>query len=621
MCGIAGILTSSEFEIKTSLVKMSEAIAHRGPDSNGFYIDNHIGLAHRRLSIIDLSVNANQPMHSYDDRFIIVYNGEIYNFLELKKELNDYPFVSKSDTEVIIASFLKWGINCFEKFNGMFAFGLWDKYDKLLYLVRDRNGIKPLYYSFNNEQLLFSSEMRSIIASGKISKELNKSAILEYIQYQTVHFPNTLINDINTVEAGHYLKIRVDKILHLDSIKYTNVCEYSDTDVSNKTYKEIKRDIFQLLLKSVEQKMIADVPIGAFLSGGIDSSIIVGLMSQIYGSAVNTFNVNFDESEYSESRYARIISNKFKTNHNEICLTPNDFLESLPYALSAIDHPSGDGPNTWIVSKEVQKKGIKVAFSGLGGDELFAGYAHFKRAMLYKKYSILSQTPIQVKNIFAYLIRKAKPSISVHKLIETLNKKNWDFQNTYPINRRMFLDTELSKLLYLDITKDRVKEICESIPLSCNHILSQITVAEFNTYMQHVLLRDTDQMTMSIPIEGRLPFLDNNLISYVLSIPDKYKNPITPKKLLVESVGDLIPLEIINRPKMGFVFPWDKWIKNELYDFCEYHISYLCDMDFIQSETLRKYWKNFLMGYSSISWSRIWCLVVLSYWMKKYDVQ
>ncbi|KAA6351946.1 Asparagine synthetase (glutamine-hydrolyzing) 1 [termite gut metagenome] len=383
MCGISGIITSDIQDIKEPLLLMSEAIAHRGPDSDGIYITESVGLAHRRLSIVDLSANANQPMYSYDKRFVLVYNGEIYNFLELKKELNDYPYQSQSDTEIIIAAFLKWGTDSFSKFNGMFAFGLWDTVEKIFYLVRDRNGIKPVYYAKNKNQFLFSSEVRSLLASRLIPKKLSKNGILEYFQYQTVHAPNTLIEGVSLLEAGHFLRVKMKPELQVENMIYSSFTDSFKKDVNRKSDKEIKHDIYHLLQRSVERRLIADVPIGAFLSGGIDSSILVGLMAQFTNEPVNTFNVNFDESEFSEAHYAQLIARKFKTNHTEIRLRPEDFLSSLPDALAAIDHPSGDGPNTWIVSREVRNRGIKVAFSGLGGDELFAGYAHFKRAIIY----------------------------------------------------------------------------------------------------------------------------------------------------------------------------------------------------------------------------------------------
>jgi asparagine synthase (glutamine-hydrolysing) len=620
MCGIAGIITFDIQEIKESLLRMSASIAHRGPDSDGIYITEHIGLAHRRLSILDLSTNANQPMYSADGRYVLVYNGEIYNFLELKKELIDYPFQTKSDTEIILAAFIKWGTDSFKKFNGMFAFGLWDTVEKTFYLVRDRNGIKPVYYVQNQNRLLFASEVRALLSSGLTPPELNKTGILEYFQYQTVQAPDTLIEGVKLLEAGHYLCVKLTPSFQVETKIYHSFYNSIGTDINKKDYATVKQDIYRLLLKSMEQKMIADVPTGVFLSGGIDSSIIVGLMAQLTDEPVNTFNVNFDERDYSEAYYARLIAKKFKANHTEIRLQPNDFLNSLPNALAAIDHPSGDGPNTWIVSREVRKHGIKVAFSGLGGDELFAGYAHFKRTLIYNKYAGFAKIPSFLKYPASYFLKKIKPSISTNKFTEVFNKKSWDLSHTYPIGRRMFLDDELSVLLNLDTAQDRVAEICASIPLHKELLLSQITLAELDTYMQHVLLRDTDQMAMAIPIEGRLPFLDNDLIDYVLNIPDTVKNPVTPKKLLVDSVGDLLPSEIVDRPKMGFVLPWDVWMKTDLYDFCNGHISGLCEREFVNADRLQQLWKQFLSGSKTISWSRMWYLIVLNYWLERYGI-
>ncbi len=620
MCGIAGIVTVDHRDLKAPLERMSEAIAHRGPDHSGMYTGQQVGLAHRRLSIVDLSAHANQPMYSPDGRYILVYNGEVYNFRELKSELGDYPYQTKSDTEVIIAAFMKWGANSFTRFNGMFAFGLWDTVENTLYLVRDKSGIKPVYYAQGKDYFLFSSEVRSLLASGSVPRKLDNEGVLEYFQYQTVHAPRTLVEGVRMLEAGYYLKIKTTPALSVENICYGSFRDIVGTNIIRKDEKEIRQDIYHLLQKSVERRMIADVPMGAFLSGGIDSSVLVGLMAQLSNEPVNTFNVNFDESEYSEARYAEMIARKFNTRHTEIRLQPKDFLASLPDALAAIDHPSGDGPNTWIVSREVRKRGIKVAFSGLGGDELFAGYAHFKRALVYDKYAAWAKMPQWLKGSVGDALKKMKPSVSTNKFAEILKMKSWDLSHTYPIGRRMFLDAELSGLLNLNVDHDRVAAICADIPKHKELVLSQVTLAEFDTYMQHVLLRDTDQMAMAIPIEGRLPFLDNDLIEYVLNIPDTVKNPITPKKLLVESMGDLLPPEIVNRPKMGFVLPWNVWMRNELLDFCQHHIAGLSHRNFIKADRLLKYWQQFLAGDKTITWSRIWYLVVLEYWLERYEI-
>jgi len=578
-----------------------------------------ITTAHRQLSFWNLSTKTNPPLFSADKRYGLVYCGTIYNAPDLKKELTGYPFLMQSDSEVVLASFLKWGIQCFAKLNGMFAFGLWDTIENVLYLVRDQSGIKPVYYTVDDHRILFASEVRAILASGRIDRKLNPDGILEYFQYQTVHTPHTLINGINLLEAGWYLKIKADT-QSIERIKYADFADAVGNDINKKPYDQIKNDVYHLLLKSVERQMVADIPTGVFLSGGIDSSIIAGLLSQLSNSPVNTFTVNFDESDFSEAKYARVIAKKFNANHQEILLKPSDFLNALPDALTAIDHPSGDGPNTWIVSREVAKHGIKVAFSGLGGDELFAGYAHFKRALMYNKYGYLAKFPYVIKYPCGYLLKKIKPSIATNKLVEVWMQNEWDLKNSYPIGRRMFLDNELSQLLTLDVKKDRVKEICSSIAFHKNQVLSQVTLAEFNTYMQHVLLRDIGQMTATIPIEGRLPFLDRDLITYVLTIPDTMKYPLTPKKLLVDSVGDLLPEEIMHRPKMGFVLPWNVWLKKDLYSFCDTLLANLCNRYFIKADYLRQLWQQFLTGNKTISWSRIWYLVVLEYWLEKYEI-
>lgn len=406
MCGIAGIVaqTKETALYEPAIRKMTDAIAHRGPDAEGIWNDDHCFLGHRRLSIIDLSEAGRQPFFSPDGRYIMVYNGELYNYREIKLELQrvqqgsaslPYIFKTNTDTEVILAAYIRWGLDCLQRFNGMFAFAIWDKQEQKLVVVRDRMGIKPLYYQYKNGTLLFASEIRALIKSGLIERKLNPEALAEYVQYATVHAPNTILKDVNMLLPGHILEYNQGE---LTTKRYWNINNYTKTK-QELSYKDTCRGVNQLLTSAVERRLIADVPFGAFLSGGIDSSAIVGLMSKVSSEKVRTFNVSFDESEFSEAVYARKIASKFNTEHHEIKLTPNDFLKQLPEALAAIDHPSGDGPNSYIVSKATRNAGITMALSGLGGDELFAGYDIFKRFYDLEKKAWLNIVPGFIRGV------------------------------------------------------------------------------------------------------------------------------------------------------------------------------------------------------------------------------
>lgn len=629
MCGIAGIISKDlKPELyRTSVQKMTDAIAHRGPDSQGIWNDDHCFLGHRRLSIIDLSEAGNQPFFSQDGRYVMVYNGELYNYKEIKLELQraqhgsgqlPYIFKTNTDTEVILASYLRWGTECLHRFNGMFAFALWDKLEQKLLIVRDRLGVKPIYYQFKNNCLLFASEIRALIKSELIDKKLNSNSVAEYLQYATVHAPNTILKDVSMLLPGHFMEWKAGELKHF---QYWNITNYVKPG-QDLSYEETCRKVNELLTASVERRLISDVPFGAFLSGGIDSSIVVGLMSKVSSEKVRTFNVSFDESEFSEAIYARKIAEKFNTEHHEIKLTPDDFLKQLPEALNMIDHPSGDGPNSYIVSKATKNAGITMALSGLGGDELFAGYDIFKRFYELEKKSWLNILPGFSRNIAGKAFAIKKNSVQGDKTAEILSLDKIDGFNAYPVNRKLFNQKDYKALLKEHYNPDNyIKTILKNQLADKEHVLSRVSLFEMQTYMQNVLLRDTDQMSMAVALEVREPFLDYKLVEFALGIKDAYKYPHTPKKLLVDAMGDILPDDIVNRPKMGFVLPWKDWLKNELRDFCEKNIVEFSKRDFLNREAVLLIWNRFLSNDPRITWARVWHMVVLNNWMNTNQIE
>ncbi len=628
MCGINILLgVQNQQQASSIIAAMNNCMAHRGPDNDGIYTDTNVALGHRRLSIIDLSAAGNQPMSGAEGRYQIVYNGEFYNYREVKKQLladaNPYSFQFASDTEVILAAYHKWGIDCLKHINGMFAFAIWDKLKKEIFIARDRLGIKPLYYSEQNGLAVFSSEIRSILASNLVPRKLNKSGLVDYLRYQTVHAPQTIIEGVNMLLPGTYALIKTDQKISIEEKKYWTLSANQEQEIAKKTYTQICDDVYDLLFKSVERRLIADVPFGAFLSGGIDSSAIVGLMSKAASKTVKTFTVTFDESEFSEAKYAQLIANKFKTDHHEIRLTSDYFMSELPAALKATDHPSGDGPNTFIVSKVTKKEGITMALSGLGGDELFAGYAIFNRSLKLNTYSWIGNLPSFTKKIPAAVLKKMKPGVSSDKIAELLSLPDFDFETTYPLSRQVLLEVKLKTLLASsDLPFNAVSEILEKLNLQkFSSLLSKVSAAEMSTYMQNVLLRDSDQMSMASALEVRVPFLDYHLVEYVLSVPDKFKYPVTPKKLLTDALGDLLPTEIIDRPKMGFTLPWKHWMKNDMKQFCEQRIISLSERTVFNKLEIQNLWKDFLSENQRVTWSRIWYLVVLEDWLIQNNIE
>jgi asparagine synthase (glutamine-hydrolysing) len=627
MCGITGIVgnTINSSVYQTAIQKMTDAIAHRGPNSQGLWNDEHCFFGHRRLSIIDLSEAGNQPFISQDGRYILIYNGELYNYKDLKFELQraehgskniPYIFKTNTDTEVILASYLRWGNNCMKRFNGMFAFAIWDTVEQKLLIARDRLGVKPLYYQYKNNTLIFASEIRALIYSGIVDKKINQSAVAEYIQYATVHAPNTILQDVKVLMPGNFLELHQD---NLTISQYWNINDYAKSK-QDLSYKETCAKVNELLTASVERRLIADVPFGAFLSGGIDSSAIVGLMSKVSSDKIQTFNVSFDEGEFSEAKYAKQISQKFNTQHHEIKLTPTDFLNQLPEALAAIDHPSGDGPNSYIVSKATKQAGITMALSGLGGDELFAGYDIFKRFYELEKKAWLNIIP--AKGLVGKFISAKKKSVQGDKTSEILALNSINGYQAYPINRKLFNQPDYQSLLknkYND--SNFIFNVIKNSTTDKQHILSRVSLYEIETYMQNVLLRDADQMSMAVALEVRVPFLDYQLVEFALGVKDEYKFPHTPKKLLIDSLGDLLPNEIVNRPKMGFTLPWKDWLKGDLREFCEDNIIQFSKRSFVNREAVLIIWNRFLNNDPKITWSRIWHLVVLNNWINTHHIE
>ncbi|MCC6287129.1 MAG: asparagine synthase (glutamine-hydrolyzing) [Chitinophagaceae bacterium] len=621
MCGIAGILyfKASSSHSPDSIVKMTNALSHRGPDADGFFVENEISLGHRRLSIIDLSIAANQPFIDHSGRYIMVYNGEMYNYQEVRAKLKDYPFKTSGDTETLIAAYAQWGIKCIEQFKGMFAFAIWDRQEKELCIVRDRMGVKPLYYYVDDEKLLFASEVRSILASGLVDRKISKEGLFEYFSYQSVSYPLTIIEGIKQLEAGSYFTIKNGATTKKNYWSITN----KKNNFEYPSKKVVQNNISDLLIKSVQRRLVSDVPVGAFLSGGIDSSVVVGLMATACNVQPATFNISFSEKEYDESAYAEIVAKKFNTNHTKIKLSPTVMLDELENALSAMDTPSGDGINTFVVSKAIRNAGIKVALSGIGGDELFAGYPIFNQFQkLHAKKGMWKNTGL-IRKIAAALMPAKQFSNKKYRMQQLLNCSSPEIEEIYPVLRQILSSKLIHELLNIpQINTTALQDKLLSVKSDLHHlpVLSQVSAAEYLGYTQHTLLKDTDQMSMAVALEAREPFFDTDLVEYVLGIPDQFKQPVYSKSLLVESVKPLLPDEIVFRKKQGFVFPWELWMKKELRSFCETRINKMSERAYFKPSMLKLYWQRFLNNDPAIRWADIWLFVVLEYWLEKNGV-
>lgn len=638
MCGIAGIVglkATTHFAKEADPVaivrRMNKAIAHRGPDADGVWQGSDVVLGHRRLSIIDLSAASNQPMTTPDGRYTVVFNGEIYNYRDLRKQLGDVAWRSGGDGEVLLHAWARWGADCLPKLEGMFAFAMWDEQEKELCLVRDRLGIKPLNYSVFicpdgvGSGLAFASEVRALFASGSLAPELDSIALADYLRYGTVHAPWTILDGVRMLMPGHLLRFNGRDGMR-EEAEWWSPVQAARQDAQSLPYEAVTKEIRSLLTKAVEKRLVADVPFGAFLSGGIDSSAVVGLMAECSSAPVHTFNVSFDEGEFSEARYAQLIAKRFTTRHTEIKLKPTDMLRYLPDALAAMDHPSMDGPNTWVVSKVTKEAGITMALSGLGGDEVFAGYDVFKRSVELQRKAWLMAMPKALRKMAGSVLKKARPGAASTKAAELLALSNWSLKNTYPLSRLAFTDTELRALLRSEVPSINVVRLQAEVLLEggyCNALplLSRVSLLEMSTYMQNVLLRDTDQMSMAHALEVRVPFLDHELVSFVLGVGDAFKYPHTPKQLLTDSLSDLLPREIIDRPKMGFTLPWAQWMRNELKTFCADRLTSLAARDQFNGTGVKDLWHRFLANDPRVTWGRVWMLVVLEDWLQRNGVK
>ncbi len=614
MCGIAGIVgLVNSAEAGRLARRMTGRLAHRGPDADGFFTDAGIALGHRRLAIIDLSENANQPQIDGSGRYVIILNGEIYNFRDVKRSIPDYQFLTNSDTETVVAAYAAYGPDCLSLLNGMFALAIWDKVERSLFIARDRLGVKPLYYAVtNNGAFLFASEIRSILESGLVAKKISRDGLYDYLMYQSVYAPRTIVDGITQLGAGEYAIVKDGEISRHSYWQLENA--KADAEFDDEA--EVKDRVRTLLLESAERRLVSDVRVGAFLSGGIDSSAVVGLMSEVSDQPVDTFSVVFDDGRFDESKYSDLISKRFDTRHTRIQLTPNDLLSSLPEAIRSIDSPSGDGINTYVVSKAVRNAGIKVALSGLGGDELFAGYPNFLRWFKAKN-GLLSKLPRSVRSAGGKILAQSSNS-RYRRAADLLDQPAIELANIYPLFRQVmsqqdaneYCPTAMNLPTTIKAILEKKADKIEDFPL-----LSQFTIAELLGYTQSVLLKDTDQFSMASALEVREPFFDYKLVEYVLRIPDKIKYPRYPKSLLVDALAPMLPDEIVHRTKMGFAFPWAEWMRNELSPFCAERIRSLGQRDLLDPLVLNRRWSDFLSGRNGVAWSQIWHLVVLSDWL------
>ncbi|ACK73854.1 asparagine synthase (glutamine-hydrolyzing) (plasmid) [Gloeothece citriformis PCC 7424] len=625
MCGIAGIYNYSESfsldEIRKNICQMTDALTHRGPDDHGVWCQENIALGHRRLSILDLSPLGGQPMFSNDRNIVTVFNGEIYNFQELKRELEkDYSFQSQTDTEVIIAAYKKWGEACVEKFSGMFAFALWDISKNSLFLARDHLGIKPLYYYQTNGLLLFASEIRSLLATSLIKRSIDPISLKLLLSYQTVPAPRSILQDVQILLPGNALIIKNGQVKQWCYWKPNHY-------VINKPIidyeKSIQIQVAERLQTAVKNHLVSDVPLGVFLSGGIDSSTLVGLARQASLEDIHTVSIIFDEPEYNELSYISQVAERFQTQHTNVHLSSTDLLKQLPKFLEDLDRPTGDGVNSYVVSQAARDVGLTVVLSGTGGDELFGGYPSFSRIAKFRQWFFLQRLlPKWLRKQSAYTAQFLSVPINLYKLFAFLGTDG-SIAELHPITREVFNNYQINQLLSDGLRENfYINELrnAYSQNMAQEDIFNQISYAELITYLRDLLLIDIDQTSMAHGLEVRVPFLDKNFVEFVLGLPGYLKaQGNSPKSLLTCSFPHLLPSQIQKRNKQGFTLPFEIWMKGSLKHFCEERLAELNQLNFSQDKVWQ-FWKKFQQGDKSLSWSRLWLLVVLSDWCNRHKI-
>ena len=627
MCGIVGILARGASVSPEVLEKATRSLAHRGPDDSGTIIFRQelpepveVGLGNRRLAILDLSPLGHQPMQDPVTGNWIVFNGEIYNFRQIRAELEreDVSFAGNSDTEVLLKAYGRWGERCLDRVRGMFAFAVWNAREQQMFLARDALGIKPLYYCVAEKHFLFASELRTLLGTGLVSGGLDTAGLLNYLAFGSPCDPNTLIQGIRALLPGHCLTWRNGQV---ELKKYWELASQSlQTDSGSEQSGElVVKNIRNVLLESIRLHTVSDVPIGVFLSGGIDSSSIVALLTEA-GVRPQTFSLVFREVTYSESEHSREIARHYGTEHHEICVSQQDALDALPGALRAMDQPTVDGVNTYIISQAAHAAGLKVALSGLGGDEMFAGYSTFRMAPRVEWAAELwCHTPAGLRYGFARILDSFSNSDQNRKLHALVSEPKKIIHPCF-LSRMLFTPDQVSRLVGAadGDAEDRAYVPFRAMLEDARRLdpLNRVSYLEMRGYMLNTLLRDADVMSMAHSLEIRVPFVDRRLASYLQSVPGAWKmHSGVPKPLLVGALERKLPDALVRRPKRGFTLPFEHWLRDEMRAMVETALAKQSEdafSSYLNFSAVRGVWEDFLVGRTS--WARPWSLYVLRKW-------
>lgn len=621
MCGIAGMLTGSNKNLNSRQIveNMADVLLHRGPDGGAVWGEEGIFLAHRRLAILDLSKAGNQPMHSTSGRYVLTFNGEIYNHLELREDLESITWRGFSDTETLLAAFEKWGIETtLKRLVGMFAFAVWDRVEKHLILARDRLGEKPLYYGWVDNSFVFASELKAFRKIPGWNGKIDRSALASYLTYSYVPAPQTIFVGINKLVQGTFIVIPCDTCLqrNLEAKTYWSLAQNTPQIALEMSDSEFLDQVETLLKKAVARQMLSDVPVGAFLSGGIDSSTIVSLMQAQSPQSVKTFSIGFHADGFDEAKQAKQVALHLGTEHTELYVTPEDALATITKLPSIYDEPFGDssGIPTYLVAKLAQEK-VTVALSGDGGDELFGGY---NRYLLGEKlWESISPFPVALRrsvgraltsispavfDMLSYPVREFLPGYlqvnsvgdKIHKMLRIIGSQTAGdlykgLTSQYQEDDEIVLNSK-AKFSWADNEVSLVKR---------GGFVERMMMQDLLAYLPDDILTKVDRAAMSVSLETRVPFLDHELVEFALQIPKsaKIRNG-QGKWLLRQILYKHVPKEIVERPKQGFSLPLDDWLRGPLREWAEGLLEekVLREQGFLDVSIVRQKWKEHLSG-------------------------
>ena len=619
--------------------RMMGALHHRGPDEDGLLVVPSAALGMRRLSIIDLP-GGRQPVFNEARNVAVVFNGEIYNFAQLRKTLEGrgHTFRTHSDTEVIVHAYEEWGEQSLDELRGMFAFAIWDARSSnsnggaqgaRIFIARDRLGIKPLYYAATGGAFLFSSEVRSLLASGFVPPRLSPDSLEAYLTFGSVAEPSTLVEGVFSLPPGHCLSFSADAPPENPSPRpywvYSDAVSKQDGP-KPRNIAEAAKLLRPLLEETVQDHLIADVPLGIFLSSGLDSTSLVALGSR-FQKDLHTFTVVFPEQRYSEAKISRETAKRFKTRHEEVLLAPDTLVGQLDDAVKSLDQPTMDGLNTYFVSRAARQAGLKVALSGLGSDEIFGGYSTFVTTPRAAFVARLGRwIPGPIRRLTAGAAVKMATGDAVHKAAAAWRSPT-DFPHAYYFTRLLFTPYRVRRLLapYFESEnssrshespwRERMRETARQAEKLDS--FTGVSCFELQSYMVNTLLRDTDSASMANSLEVRVPFLDHRLVEFAGRLPMNAKRTRgIPKSLLIEALSDLLPEDVVDQPKRTFTLPWEVWLRGTLGVQISQDLANLAPplRQYLNPRAVQGAWQNFVLGLTN--WSRPWSLYVLNEWVR-----